>query len=87
VGKRESYGVGFAVADHPLGPFVEPHHGPVVLSGQGSGLVGPGHNSVVTGPDGGEHVVYHAWDPQLTARRMHVAPLVWTADGPRCPVG
>jgi GH43 family beta-xylosidase len=81
--KRESYGVGFAVADHPLGPFAEPHQGPVVLSGAGTGLVGPGHNSVVTGPDGRERIVYHAWDAQLTARRMHVSPLVWTPDGPR----
>ena len=48
-------------------------------------LIGPGHNSVVLGPDGRTHfVVYHAWDPARTARRMCIDPLVFTADGPRC---
>jgi hypothetical protein len=27
--------------------------------------------------------VFHAWDAAFTARRMFLAPLAWTADGPR----
>jgi len=40
---------------------------------------------VVLAPDGAtEMLVYHAWDADGTARRMHLDPLIWTTDGPRC---
>lgn len=81
------YGVGYAVADHPLGPWRNEgkHEGPVVLRGVPGKVLGPGHNCVVTGPDGGRRfIVYHAWDPDKTARRMCIDPLVFTPDGPRC---
>jgi hypothetical protein len=29
-------------------------------------------------------MVYHAWDPDFTKRRMCIDPLVWTPEGPRC---
>lgn len=79
------YGVGYAVADSVLRPYREPEEGPVVLSGDGHTVIGPGHNCVVLGPDGHtEFVVYHAWDGARTARRMCIDPLVWTERGPRC---
>jgi hypothetical protein len=37
---------------------------------------------VVRGPDGGDWIVYHAWDAQRTARTMRIDRLVWGADGP-----
>lgn len=83
----ENYGVGVAVADHPLGPWLDESavHGPVVLKGMPDQTVGPGHNSVTIAPDGKTLVfVYHAWDPQRTKRRMCIDPLIWTASGPRC---
>lgn len=81
------YGVSYAVADHPLGPYRDEwsHEGPAVLKGIPGQVLGPGHNSVVLGPD--DHtlfVVYHAWDPAKTARRMCIDPLEWTSKGPRC---
>jgi GH43 family beta-xylosidase len=66
-----SYGVSYAVADHPLGPFTEPEVGPVVLGG------GRGHNSVVTGPDGSDRIVYHAWDDAGERRQMWIERLSW----------
>jgi GH43 family beta-xylosidase len=82
--ENETYGVGVAVADNVLGPYVEPEHGPVVLSGVPGRVIGPGHNSVVLGPDQKtEFIVYHAWDTGMTARRMCVDPLSWTPNGPR----
>lgn len=81
------YGVSFAVAEHPLGPWRDEwgHAGPVVLRGIEGQVIGPGHNSVVHGPDGRTlFVVYHAWDPARTMRRMCIDPLVFTKDGPRC---
>jgi len=83
----ENYGVGVAVADHPLGPWRDESaaSGPVVLRGTSDETIGPGHNSVTVAPDGKTPVfVYHAWDPQRTKRRMCIDPLIWTSDGPRC---
>ena len=81
------YGVGFAVADHPLGPWKDEwgHLGPTVVRGREGEVLGPGHNSVVLGPDDRTaYVVYHAWDPKKTARRMCIDPLVWIEGCPRC---
>jgi beta-xylosidase len=80
--RHEGYGVGYAVADAPTGPFHEPDAGPRVLRTVPGAAVGPGHNCVVTGPDGEDWIVYHAWDPEHTARRMWIDRLVWGADGP-----
>lgn len=79
-----AYGVGYAVADSVLGPYVEPEAGPVVLSGVEGKVIGPGHCSVTVGPDGAEFVVYHAWDTALTARRMCIDPMAWPDHRPRC---
>ena len=88
-GRWESsdYGVGFCVADSALGPYGDDRcgQGPSVLREVPGTVLGPGHNSVVKGPDGlSDLIVYHAWDSQRTARRMCIDPLEWTPDGPRC---
>ena len=83
--QTEGYGLGYAVADTVLGPYHEPENGPVILRGVGESVIGPGHNSVVLGPDDATgFLVYHAWDKTRSARRMCIDPLVWTPDGPRC---
>lgn len=83
--QTEDYGVSYAVAEHPYGPW---HHasdgGPIVLRQRNGEVLGPGHNSYIIGPDGTELLVYHAWDPARTARRMCIDPLQWTPAGPRC---
>lgn len=82
----ENYGVGFAVANHPLGPWRDDYaaHGPAVLKGIPGKVVGPGHNSTVVGPDGQtDFMIYHAWDAGKTARRMCLDPIRWTAQGPK----
>lgn len=59
------YSVGYAVANHPTGPFVKAAHNPVLFS-DSMAVSGPGHNSVTTSPDGKElFIVYHTHtDPQ-----------------------
>jgi hypothetical protein len=48
-------------------------------------VIGPGHHSIVEGPDGAsDWMVYHAWDPAMRARRMCIDPLLWEDNGPRC---
>ncbi|HEX8552819.1 MAG TPA: glycoside hydrolase family 43 protein [Abditibacteriaceae bacterium] len=82
---NETYGVSYATASHPLGPWTDHHsaEGPTVLKGT-SQIIGPGHNSITVAPDGETLVcVYHAWDEAHTARRLCIDPIEWTADGPR----
>jgi arabinan endo-1,5-alpha-L-arabinosidase len=76
---NQTYGVGHAVAEHPLGPWSEPTPGAVVLK-TGGGLRGPGHVSVVRSPEGQDYVAYHAWDEPGERRLLHVDPLNWTED-------
>jgi beta-xylosidase len=83
--RSSEYGVGFAVADHPLGPWRDPaaHLGPSVLKADPPRVLGPGHASIVAGPDGkSQYLVYHAWNQTKTARCMCVDPLRWTESGP-----
>lgn len=80
----DSYGVSYLVADAPSGPWESDVEGPAVLRTVPTRVVGPGHNSVTQTPTGDDVIVYHAWDPELSARRMCIDPIVWTPDGPRC---
>lgn len=81
----EAYGVSFAVADHPLGPWRDAgaHRGACVLKAEGR-TIGPGHNSVVLSPDDRTHLcVYHAWEEHHVARQLCIDPIEWTPDGPK----
>lgn len=85
--ETDSYGVDYGVADHVMGPYSDAGNesGPRVLRSLPDKVLGPGHNSFATSPDGStEYVVYHAWDIGMNARRMCIDRLLWTAAGPRC---
>ena len=59
------YSVGYAVAEHPFGPFIKSPDNPVLFSTDAE-VSGTGHNSVINSPDGSElFIVYHIHtDPQ-----------------------
>ncbi len=41
-------------------------------------LIGPGHNSVILGPDGKTWFnVYHSWNDDHSKRQMCKDPIVW----------
>jgi GH43 family beta-xylosidase len=81
-----TYGLSWAVADDPMGPFMAPESdGPLLLRTIPGRVIGPGHASVAIGPDGSDYLVYHAWDPGMTARRMCIDRLDWTPEGPTTP--
>jgi beta-xylosidase len=81
--RTAGYGVSFAVADSPLGPFSEPEAvGPALLRSRPGRLEGPGHCAVVVAPGGNDYLAYHAWDAEHTARRMCIDRLAWGPDGP-----
>lgn len=77
------YSLAWAYADHPLGPWHEPPADVArLLSTVPGHVVGPGHASVTTTPEGSDVLVYHAWDAAGTARRMCIDTLRWTDRGP-----
>src|SRR6185436_12646048 len=78
------YGVDYVVADNPLGPYTGEADHPRVLRSIPGSVRGPGHHSIVRGPNNrSDYIVYHAWDPNMKVRWMCVDKLVWTPDGPR----
>jgi beta-xylosidase len=82
--ESDGYGVDWAEADRVTGPYRDTSDagGPRLLRSVPGRMIGPGHNSIVTGPDGGDYVAYHAWDGAMTARRMYLDRLEWTSHGP-----
>ena len=77
------YGVDWAVADRVTGPYVGAGSEARVLRGVPGRVRGPGHHSIVAGPDGRDWIVYHAWNAEMTVRQMCIDPLEWTSQGPR----
>jgi GH43 family beta-xylosidase len=85
--ENETYGVDYGVSDRALGPYSDQGNesGPRVLRTIPGQVIGPGHNTVVLGPDGEtDYIIYHAWDKDMKARQMFVDKLVWRREGPRC---
>lgn len=52
-----NYGIGYATAKSPLGPFKKHEGNPIVK--RGGKILGPGHHAVVEGPDQKLWMVYH----------------------------
>jgi glycosyl hydrolase family 43 len=73
-----AYGMGYAVATSPFGPFVR---GASPFLAQTPAVDGPGGGSTVVGPHGGEWLVYHATLPGSSQRTLRIDPFRWGADG------
>ena len=85
--ENDTYGVDYGVTDHILGPYSDAGNevGPRVLGSVPNHVIGPGHNTIITGPDGEtDYIIYHAWDKEMKARQMFIDKLAWTSEGPRC---
>lgn len=86
-GETENYGVDYGVADNVMGPYSDAGNetGPRVLKSVPNFVRGPGHNSIVIGPDGKtEYVVYHAWTENMDMRQICLDMLIWKPEGPCC---
>lgn len=82
--QQPTYGVDYAVADRVTGPYAGQGRSARVLHGVPGHVRGPGHHSIVVGPDGHDWIVYHAWNEDMTVRQLCVDRLRWTSEGPRC---
>jgi beta-xylosidase len=75
------YAIGYATADSPMGPFTK-YAGNPIAKAAGS-VIGPGHHSVTTGPDGRLWMLYHQ---KLSRRRafdrfVAIDPLWFDSEG------
>jgi len=73
-----TYRVTQAVADRPDGPFRESDQ---ILMRTTAAVKGPGHHNFFVGPDGATWVIYHGWDPAMTARLPRIDRIQVDADG------
>jgi xylan 1,4-beta-xylosidase len=74
-----NYGIGYATAASPLGPFVKYPGNPIVH--RGGKVLGPGHHCIITGPDGKLWLVYHQkWDAQKNFHRFLALDPLWFDD-------
>jgi xylan 1,4-beta-xylosidase len=75
------YGIGYATAKSPMGPFERYAGNPIAH--RGNGVFGPGHHCVVTGPDGQLWMVYHQQRSERTGwnRFLAIDPLWFDAEG------
>jgi beta-xylosidase len=71
----DTYAMSYALAASPTGPFTKPQRQPFLKSTKQ--VIGPGGGSVITGPSGGDWLVYHGRDIADGARTLRVDPLVW----------
>jgi beta-xylosidase len=74
------YAVGVAVAEAVLGPY-EKLAGPLLDTDLRLGLVGPGGQDVVRGPEGETWLLFHAWTP-AGIRALYLAELLWIDGAP-----
>ena len=75
------YAIGYATAKSPLGPFTKYSGNPIAK--RGNGVFGPGHHSVVTGPDGKLWMIYHQQNSEKIgwARFLAIDPLWFDKQG------
>jgi GH43 family beta-xylosidase len=75
------YGVGYATADNPLGPFTKYPGNPIIQ--MGGGVYGPGHGAVTTDSSGNFWHLYHQkTDDQVNwSRFITLDPMWFTDDG------
>jgi beta-xylosidase len=80
----ETYGVGYAHASSPLGPFSKWQDNPILASA--GAVAGPGHQCITTDGAGQPWMVYHAWTAGNTGypngqRTMRIDRLEFRPDG------
>ncbi len=74
------YAVGYAVADHLLGPYTKPDK-PILATNLKNGVIGPGGEDITVDRQGRTWMLYHAWSPG-GYRNMSIDPLIWQGDVP-----
>jgi beta-xylosidase len=74
--RSRDYAVGYAVADRAEGPYTKAAENPILKTDLATGIVGPGGQDVVDGPDGQTYIIFHSWTAGAY-RGLDLAPLAW----------
>jgi beta-xylosidase len=74
------YAVGYATSDSITGPY-DKFPDPILKTNLRAGIVGPGGQDIVTGPDGDTWMLFHTWTPEGD-RALGLARLEWLDDFP-----
>jgi len=88
---RDNYAVSYATSPTPMGPggmrdaswrdWEDATGDGRLMHGAPNQVIGPGHNSLVRGPNNADlYIAYHAWPPDMTARRPCLDRLYWHGD-------
>lgn len=80
----DTYHVRYAIANSPLGPFVEQ---PDTILSSNEMVKGPGHHAMFIDKNGHDWIVYHGWDTIYTARYPRIDRIFFdnekiSSDGP-----
>ena len=85
---NDTYAVGYALCEGPLGPCVDAEENPILASDMTRTplVMGPGHQTVIRDEAGDTWIVYHVWQIssaglRTDTRQMWLDRLVWTEDG------
>jgi len=85
---HDNYAVSYATAEAPMGPggmrdaswrdWAGVDGDPRLMKGIPGIVLGPGHNSVVRGPNNADlYLAYHAWPPDMSTRQPYLDRLFW----------
>jgi beta-xylosidase len=75
-----SYGMGDAALTTPLGPAFQDPGNPILS--RSDQVFGPGGGATITGPHGGEWMLYHArLGSYQSPRQLFIDPVIWNPDG------
>jgi hypothetical protein len=73
-----NYGVGYATASSPLGPWKKDPGNPILGQNAQMGMYSTGHGSIVASPDGSQlYYVHHARPTPSTFRRLYTERLLF----------
>ncbi|MEV4757149.1 family 43 glycosylhydrolase [Micromonospora sp. NPDC049559] len=77
----EGYQTSYATSTSLTGPYTKAYRSLITTSTVDRAVIGPGGADVVREP-GGDHIVFHGWINNNTARGMYVAALGWSGEYP-----
>ncbi len=75
------YAIGYAVADHPLGPYRKAL-APLLGTDGRVPIIGPGGQDVLQSGPSETWLVYHSWSPDMRTRSVRIDPLDWHDGAP-----
>ncbi|MGC4091227.1 MAG: family 43 glycosylhydrolase [Polyangiaceae bacterium] len=87
--RSEDYDVAYGTGSSPLGPFKRATLNPILKKNTALGILGPGHHSILTLPNGDYYIAYHRFaipGGDGTHREVCLDRLTFNADGSIAPV-